>query len=108
MRTRICIMLATLILTIIITTSFKAGGEAPKYATIRVVEAGTVISGSGRIIIIYEGKSEDIPLDKPTPNNSAVIATKINKAINELAGKGYELVTQSGGDYVTTYTLIKK
>jgi hypothetical protein len=78
-----------------------------KYLTMRTFEAS--MGGSSKIMIIYEdGTTEELDLDKYRIDNMLPNAVKINQAINKIAGKGYEFVSSSGGEYTSLYTFVKK
>ncbi len=89
----------------LISSFTKSQAEGAKYATIRTVEAAL---GGSRIVLCYEGKTEELDLDKGTTGNMVPNTLKINAAINLMASKGYELVSQSGGDYISMYSFVKK
>jgi len=66
------------------------------------------LGGQSSIILVYEGKTEELELDKVSPNNMAGNTLKIHQAIRLLASKGFELVSQSGGDYISMYSFVRK
>jgi hypothetical protein len=104
--TKALIFSIALIPTIMLISSFTKQTTETKYATIRTVEAA--MGGSSKIILAYEGKTEELDLDKGSVGNMTPNTLKINQAINILASKGYELVAQSGGDYISMYSFVKK
>jgi hypothetical protein len=99
------ILLAALLPLLLLILSFTNLESEVQYATIRTVEA---TAGASTIILAYEGKVEELDLEKWTGNNLAPNALKINKAINLMTSKGYKLISQSGGDYVSMYTFESK
>lgn len=86
--------------------SFKASESNLEYATMRTTEF--TLSGQSSIILVYEGKTEELELDKVSPKNMASNTLKIHQAIGLLSSKGFELVSQSGGDYISMYTFVRK
>jgi hypothetical protein len=94
-----------LVLTILLISSFNKQTSGTKYASIRTVEVA--IGSSSRIIVVYDGKTEEFELAKGSAGNFSPNTAQINQAVNMLAAKGYELVSQSGGDYISMYTFAK-
>ncbi len=86
--------------------SFKPSESTLEYATMRTTEF--TLGGQSSIILVYEGKTEELELDKVSPKNMASNAFKINQAIRLLSSKGFELVSQSGGDYISMYSFVRK
>jgi hypothetical protein len=109
--TAIKILAATIVLTgtIFLTTAFKGQESSQnKYASMLTWEAE--IGGSSKIIIVYEdNKTEEIELEKFKIGNFTGNTIKVNTAINNLASKGYELISSTGLDTQRAmYTFIKK
>jgi membrane protein implicated in regulation of membrane protease activity len=104
--TKVFIFLVAFIPAIILVSSFTGQTAEIKYATIRTVESA--VGSNSKVVLVYEGKTEEIHLDKATWDGYAPNALKINQAINILAAKGYELVAQSGGDMISMYSFVKK
>ncbi len=102
--TKAIISLIVLIPTIVLVSSFTQPASELQYATLRTTEA----IGMSTIIIVYEGKTEEYELSKGSSSNQKSNTQAINKAINLLTSKGYELVSQSGGDYISTYSFVRK
>jgi hypothetical protein len=98
----------TLILIILLTSAFnKQQGSGNKYLTMRTFQAA--MGGSSKIMIVYEdGKTEEIELEKYSVSNFLPNTVKINKAINDISNKGYELFSVTGAEMVSLYTFIKK
>jgi hypothetical protein len=103
--TKSAIFSLALISAIILISSFTKQTSGTKYATIRSIE--TVMGGS-KIILAYDGKTEEMGLENGTIKNMTPNTLKINDAINMMAAKGYELVSQSGGETISMYTFVKK
>ncbi len=103
--TKALIFSIALILTIMLVSSFTKATET-KYATMRTVEAA--VGGMSKIILVYDGKTEELELGKGSNSNQTPNTLQINQAMNLLASKGYELVSQSGGDYISMYSFVKK
>ena len=106
------ILVVTTILTtiILLTTAFKRQESGlNKYVTMVTYEA-EISKSDSKIIIVYEDdKIEEIELERFRPDNFGSNATKINKALNSLASKGYELVSTTGLDiHRAMYTFVKK
>ncbi len=104
--TKALIFSVALIPTIMLISSFTKQTTETKYATIRTVE--TALGSASKIILAYDGKTEELELDKGSNNNMTPNTLKINQAMNILSAKGYELVSQSGGDYISMYSFVKK
>ena len=104
--TKAIISLIVLIPTIVLVSSFTQPASEPQYATLRTIEA--TVGGMSKIIIVYEGKTEEFELSKGSSSNQTPNTQAINKGINLLASKGYELVSQSGGDYISMYSFVRK
>jgi hypothetical protein len=90
----------------VLSTSFTRPESTLEYATMRTVESS--LGGQSSIILAYEGKIEELELDKGSVGNMAGNTQKINQAIRLLASKGFELVSQSGGDYISMYSFVRK
>lgn len=86
--------------------SFKSPQSGIEYATMRTVESA--MGGQSSIILVYEGKTEELDLDKGSVGNMPGNTMKIHQAMRLLASKGFELVSQSGGDYISMYTFVRK
>jgi len=87
-------------------SSFNRSEAGNKYATMRTFEGAM---GSAAIVIVYDdGRTEDLDLGSLKGSNMLPNSVKINNAINSIAAKGYELVSTCAGDYVATYTFVKK
>ena len=104
--TKALIFSIALIPTIMLVSSFTKPTTETKYATMRTIEAG--VGNGSKIIIVYDGKTEEFEIGKGTNANMNSNTEQINKATNVLANKGYELVSQSGGDYISMYSFVKK
>ena len=104
--TKALIFLMALIPTIMLFSSFMKPTSENKYATMRTVEAS--MGGMSKIILVYDGKTEELELSKGSNSNQVPNTLQINQAMNTLASKGYELVSQSGGDYISMYSFVKK
>ena len=92
----------------------QADNSVNKYATMRVYETSinSGLAKSSKIIIVYEnGQVEEVKLEGMRLTNSNENIKIINAKVNELATKGYELisVTGYGNDInITTYTFKMK
>lgn len=104
--TKALIFLIALIPTTLLVSSFTKTATETKYATMRTLEAA--MGNMSKIILVYDGKTEEIELGNGTKSNLIPNALKINQAINMLASKGYDLVSQSGGEMSTIYSFVKK
>ena len=102
MKRKVIITSIALSLAFIMVSAFKPNNVANKYATIRIYE------GQSKIVMVYDGKTEELKINKPSPDNIVSNTAKINEVINLMASKGYELISQSGGDSNHMYTFIKK
>ena len=100
------IFLILLISAIFLFYSFTKPTTESKYATMRTVEA--TMGGISKIILVYDGKTEELELGKGSSSNQIPNTQQINQALNLIASKGYELVSQSGGDYISMYSFVKK
>jgi hypothetical protein len=83
--------------------------ENEEILIMRVVEASVGTNGS--ICIVDEnGKSEKIELEKIS-KDVTLNMVKINNALNDIAGRGYKLVSTAGGGdnycVMTTYIFVK-
>lgn len=87
--------------------------EVPKYATARIFESS--VKGFSRIVLVYEnGESEVIQLNNwkilgsPASNNKLLIENQItiNKMINDMSEKGYEVSKMTASVDNIFYTLI--
>ena len=87
-------------------SSFTKQASGAKYASMRVFEV--YAGGPSKIVLVYDGTAEKIELDKWGSSNIESNTIQINQAVNKLASKGYELVSQSGGDQVSLYSFMKK
>ena len=101
--TKALIFAVALIPTLMLISSFTKPASETKYATMRTYEGGFP-----KIILIYDGKTEEIDLGNNSKGNMTSNTLQINQALNTLASKGYDLVSQSGGDYITIYSFVKK
>lgn len=104
--TKALIFSIALIPTIMLVSSFTKPPTETKYATMRTIEAA--MGGMSKIILVYDGKTEELELSKGSSSNQTPNTLQINQAMNTLASKGYELVSQSGGDYISMYSFVKK
>jgi hypothetical protein len=92
-----------IMLVIFLISSFRPSDAGSKYLTLRTWET------FDKMIVIYEdGKTEEFALDKFTAKNFVAVSLKVNQTINNIASKGYELVSSTGGDNITTYIFQKK
>lgn len=88
--------------------------ENEKILTMRVIEAQGAFLGSFIVIVDENGKHETIELEKLAAKKDPFVKNlvKINSTLNEIAEKGYRLVSQSGGNdqycLTTIYTFVKK
>lgn len=98
----------TLTLVFLIASSFGTDMTGYKYATMYATETtvGPLAGFDYEIVIIYEDdKIEKIPLEKN--NNAGTFLSnkvKINRTLNNMATKGYELICSNGN----MYTFLKK
>ena len=79
--------------------------------TMRVIETTVGATNNSINIVDENGKLEKISLGKPSKDLS-VNMVKINKTLNDIADRGYKLVSTAGGGdnyvVVTTYTFVRK
>lgn len=96
----------TLILFLIVTSSFKTNVSGNKYLTVLVVNSFFAPrQPDPKIIIVYEDeKTEEIALEHTKESTYVSNTIKINRTLNSLAEKGYELVSASD----SKYTFVKK
>lgn len=97
--------------TISIVENEKTTEENQKILTMRTLEGYKGALSS--ITIIYEDdKTETIELKNISKESISSNLVVINKTLNSIAKKGYELISVSGGGdtyiLVTTYTFVKK
>ena len=110
MKFKVRIAFFSLICLFCLTSSIVASGQqsSKKYVTMRTFESN---GPDHQIVIAYEdGSVEQIDLIRPYKIVDFVAnLKKINETINNLASKGYELVSTSGTDVqTTTYVFVKK
>ena len=86
-----------LILTVILTSAFnKSNDTSKKFLLVRTTEYFT--GGGSRIVIINEeGNTEEIDLGKYKGDGMAENGKVINKVLNDLSVKGYDLHSTNGG-----------
>lgn len=97
---------STLILFLIISSSFKTNASGNKYLTVLVINSiSAPRMPDAKIIIVYEDeKTEEIALENTKESTYLPNTVKINRTLNSLAEKGYELIAASD----TKYTFAKK
>lgn len=103
--TKLSIISLSLLTLFILISSFTKSESDGKYATMRTVEGSL---GGSKIILAYEGRTQELDLDKSSIGNMTPNTLKINQAINLLAALGYQLVSQSGGEQISNYSFVKK
>ena len=104
--TKALIFSIALIPTVMLISSFINPTSEIKYATMRTFEGA--LGGTSKIILVYDGKTEELELSKGSVSNQVSNTLQINQALNILSSKGYELVSQSGGDIISMYSFVKK
>src|ERR1043166_4111855 len=100
------IVVAVLGIAALTISAFTKNENEAKYITMRIQEPPNGLYPA-KLVVAYGGKIEEKDLQtggKGFIPNSIII----NEAINSLHAKGYELLSQSGGDMNSTYNFIKR
>jgi hypothetical protein len=105
MKTTTKVLLGSLGLIVFLFISFSfVQSDGKSYLIVRTQESAM---GDTKLIIVYEnGKTEEQEIGRMKefiPN-----AVKINQVFNKLGAQGYELVSSTGGDILSTFTFVKR
>lgn len=104
--TKLTIATFSVSIILLLTSAINQDAGQDKYATLRISEAG---DSNSKMAVVYEnGKIEEFEMDSWGSKTFNSNSLKINQALNMLASKGYDLVSSTGGDYMTNYTFVKK
>ncbi len=96
------ITIATMI--IFLCSASKNQQSNSKYLTMQAIESA--LNGGAKIVIAFpDGQTQEFDLSK---QGSSENASKINKVINALSEKGYELISSNGLQVTATYIFVKK
>jgi len=110
-NTKIILATALAIVSIFFMSSFLIQKSTEKFLRVRTIEETNGVDS--KIIIMYEdGKVKEIELEKFHAKNFTSNSKIIHSAINDIASKGYSLVSFSGGNgdiyIINTYLFVKK
>jgi hypothetical protein len=111
-KTKYSLITLSAIIGFFIFNSFKPETSGGKYLTLKVVEQPGLMTNSFMVIVDESGKTEEVLFEKAKIDNITPNTIVVNKKINEIAAKGYEIIgvtnATNGGLMIGTYTFVKK